>query len=144
MEFNVNAEGLLAIAQGTLEHAREIIGLSRKELAARLGMTPGELSNFYQGEHDLTMREFAMILEACGCTADFRIRPLRQTVSVVMEPSVRWAVFKRFTYDADVDSSWKRVSDASHAVKADAEDEAEEMRPRFSGRVLTVRAVKGA
>ncbi len=59
-------ELLVAEATDTLEAYMESVGLSRKELARRLGVSPGRVTQILSGSQNLTLRSLAGAAWAMG------------------------------------------------------------------------------
>ena len=70
-KFGVLAESALAQAQATMEQSRIEADLSRRELAKRLGLTGYALNRMFEGDYNLTVREFGQVLDVCGYEARF-------------------------------------------------------------------------
>jgi transcriptional regulator with XRE-family HTH domain len=55
----------------------ESIGLNKKELARRLGVSQGRVSQILSGEENLTLRTVASLAWALGLRANVQLEPLR-------------------------------------------------------------------
>lgn len=51
--------------------ARELAGLSQKELAAEMGISPSTLNGYERGKHDPKSDGLTSISKICGVTVDF-------------------------------------------------------------------------
>ncbi|MCD7945195.1 MAG: helix-turn-helix domain-containing protein [Clostridiales bacterium] len=51
--------------------AREFAGLSQKELARRLGISPSTLNGYEKGNHEPKPQGLANIAQICGVTVDY-------------------------------------------------------------------------
>ena len=67
------AEVPLAMAQARLALIIEEAG--KDEIARKLGWQPRRLDNLLKGEHDLTVREMAMVLDAAGFELGLDMKP---------------------------------------------------------------------
>lgn len=54
-----------------IKEARKLAGISQKELAARMGISPGTLSGYETGTHDPKSDGLLQIADICGVTVDF-------------------------------------------------------------------------
>lgn len=54
-----------------IKEARQLAGISQKELAARIGISPGTLSGYETGAHDPKSDSLLRIADICGVTVDF-------------------------------------------------------------------------
>lgn len=54
-----------------IKEARQLAGISQKELAARMGVSPGTLSGYETGAHDPKSDSLLQIADICGVTVDF-------------------------------------------------------------------------
>src|SRR5947199_5518452 len=77
VDLDVLEETALAAAQSAIENARLKAGLSRKDLADRMGRKPPFVSRILKGEYNLTIRTLARAFGACGLEVDFLGRPVR-------------------------------------------------------------------
>jgi transcriptional regulator with XRE-family HTH domain len=64
-------EGALALAQATIQKAIDDAGLSRAELAKRMDRPRSFISKIMRGDHNLTIKTYALVLAACGFEAEF-------------------------------------------------------------------------
>jgi hypothetical protein len=67
------AEMSLAMAQAHMSHVIKQVG--RDEIARILDWRPSHLNNLLKGEHDLTVREFTMVMDAAGFDLSFDVKP---------------------------------------------------------------------
>lgn len=58
----------------------ESTGMSKKELARRLGVSQGRVSQILSGEENLTLRTVAALAWALGLRANLQLEPLRDRV----------------------------------------------------------------
>lgn len=69
--------------------ARELAGLTQKELAARLGISPSTLNGYEKGNHDPKSPGLVAIANLCGVTVDYLLglseRPDGQFVVQISE-----------------------------------------------------------
>lgn len=54
-----------------IKEARQIAKLTQKELAARIGVSAGTLSDYENGNHDPKSDYLSKIADECGVTVDF-------------------------------------------------------------------------
>jgi transcriptional regulator with XRE-family HTH domain len=70
-ELDVVCESALATAQATVCNAIKRAGISRTELARRMGIGPSYVSRVLGGSHNLTIKTFSRAMAACGYELDF-------------------------------------------------------------------------
>ena len=80
-ELTALEETALAVAQATIQNSLEDAGLSRAELARRMGTHRSFITRMMQGDHNLTIKTLARALGACG----------RQVALGAIEPQCVWA-----------------------------------------------------
>lgn len=54
-----------------IKEARQIAGISQKDLAAKMGISPGTLSGYESGLHDPKSDSLSKIADICGVSVDF-------------------------------------------------------------------------
>jgi len=91
VDFEILQESALAIAQSTIQNAMDERGLKPSMLAEKMGKKRSFVSRMLRGNHNMTIKTFALALAACGYRAKFAYGPL----------------------------TWKWVSD-SHTMKSEA------------------------
>jgi transcriptional regulator with XRE-family HTH domain len=69
-------EKLIFTATELLSEAIEHRGVTRRELAARVGVRPGEITQRLTGSRNLTLRTLADMLHALGYGLDLELRDL--------------------------------------------------------------------
>lgn len=67
-------ESALAMAQSTIENAMRAAKITRAELAARMGRPRSYITKMLSGEHNLTVKTFALALAAAGFEMRFTRR----------------------------------------------------------------------
>lgn len=75
-DLDILEEAALAMAQATIQNAINKSGISRAELARRLGRPRSFVSRLLSGDHNLTIRTMARALLACGYEVRFGSEPL--------------------------------------------------------------------
>ena len=61
-----------------IKEARQLAGISQKELAAQMGISPGTLSGYETGAHDPKSDGLLRIADICGVTVDFLLGRIPQ------------------------------------------------------------------
>jgi transcriptional regulator with XRE-family HTH domain len=66
VDLDLCAETALAVAQSTIQNAIDSAGITRAELAQRMGCSRSFVTRILQGDHNLTIKTLAKALGACG------------------------------------------------------------------------------
>lgn len=66
IDIDVLEESAIAAAQSTIYNAMEAAGISKSELARRMGCNRSLITRILTGSHNLTVRTMARSLAACG------------------------------------------------------------------------------
>ncbi len=69
-------ESTIARAQSTICNAMDSAGITRAELARRMGRSRAFVTQILRGSHGLTVRTLARALFACGVVLEFNLLPL--------------------------------------------------------------------
>jgi transcriptional regulator with XRE-family HTH domain len=78
LDYEILQESALAMAQATIQNAFNESGLkSRAELARRMGKKRSYVTRILRGEHNLTVKTFALALAACGFRARLSYGPMQ-------------------------------------------------------------------
>jgi hypothetical protein len=77
VDLDVVQESALAGAQATIHDAMVAAGLKPVELAKKLGWHRSTVSRIMNGQHNLTVKTFALALAGCGYKLKFEYAPLR-------------------------------------------------------------------
>lgn len=73
---DIQEESALAMAQATISQAIIRSGVSRTEIARRLGLHHSSVSKALKGEHNLTIKNMARLLRVCGFGVRFELYKL--------------------------------------------------------------------
>ena len=76
VDFEILQESALAFAQATMQNAINDSGIKRADLARRMGKQRSYVTRMLRGDHNLTIKTFALALAACGYRARFAYGPL--------------------------------------------------------------------
>ena len=71
VDLEILQESALAIAQSTIQNAMDERGLKPSMLAERMGKKRSFVSRMLRGDHNMTIKTFALALGACGYRAKF-------------------------------------------------------------------------
>ncbi|WP_081284917.1 helix-turn-helix domain-containing protein [Mycobacterium intracellulare] len=82
-------ERLVIAATEAIHEAMEFRGVSKRELAERLGVQPSEVSQRLSGRRNLTLRSFAKMLHALGVRAKLSVESADQPYTA----GVQWKSF---------------------------------------------------
>jgi transcriptional regulator with XRE-family HTH domain len=66
VDFDQIEETAMALAQGTIGCAMREYGISNSELARRMRVHRSAITRMLSGNHNLTIKTFALALAACG------------------------------------------------------------------------------
>lgn len=76
IDVEVIEESALAFAQATIQNAMDESGVSRAEMARRMGRNRAFISRILSGSHNLTVRTMAKAMAACGFEIQFSRVPI--------------------------------------------------------------------
>lgn len=94
VDLEILQESALAIAQSTIQNAMDERGLRPSMLAEKMGKKRSFVSRMLRGNHNMTIKTFALALGACGYRAKFAYGSLSwkwlpdAPQATVFEPSV--------------------------------------------------------
>jgi len=77
VDYRIVQETALAMAQATIQNALNRSGLKRSDLAEKMGRPRSFISRMLRGNHNLTIKTFALALAACGFEPSFGYLPLQ-------------------------------------------------------------------
>ena len=72
-ESELLQEGALAQAQATMQRAFDASGLTKKQLASRMNRPVTFVTRMLEGDHNLTVKTFAVALAACDLEVRFTL-----------------------------------------------------------------------
>jgi transcriptional regulator with XRE-family HTH domain len=98
VDLEVLEEAALAMAQSTIETCRLNAGMSRSDLATKMGRGRPFVTKILKGDYNLTIRTMARALGACGMELQFGGVPVRWAQPV--EPNVL-AVIEASPHEGD-------------------------------------------
>lgn len=73
MDYAVLQETAQAIAQAVLDNAIKKSGLTHHKLTKKLGRSKFFIPRVLSGRHELTVKEYALVLAACGFEPRFTV-----------------------------------------------------------------------
>ena len=76
VDIELMEETAIALAQSTLCNAMERAGISKSDLARRMGCNRSLVTRILTGSHNLTVRTMARALAVCGFEARFESVPI--------------------------------------------------------------------
>lgn len=76
IDVGILEESALARAQSTVQRAINQAGISRADLARRMGCHRSFVSRMLSGDHNLTIKTMARALAVCGFEARFQHAPI--------------------------------------------------------------------
>jgi len=92
LELTLLEETALAVAQATIQNAIDDAGITRAEMARRMGCSRSFVTRIMQGDHNLTVKTLARALGTCG----------RQVILGVAEPQCTWMRSRPQTMTAQI------------------------------------------
>jgi transcriptional regulator with XRE-family HTH domain len=86
VDLDIIEESALAMAQSTIQNAINKSGISRSEMARRMGRNRSFISRMLTGSHNLTVKTLAKSLAVCGFEVRLQPTPLEWNWAEVTSP----------------------------------------------------------